>query len=68
MEEYQNKVKEYSSYLVAREHNPKTLKSTFDKIEEVLSSVVRKKKYVVFSPEFNPPDPNISEIINKHRH
>ena len=27
-----SKAKEYSSYLVARGHNPKTAKSTFDKI------------------------------------
>ena len=43
-EEYQNKAKEYSSYLVARGHNPKTVKSTFDKIENVSHSVAKKKK------------------------
>ena len=41
-QEYQNKAKEYSSYLVARGHNPKTVKSTFDKIEKVSRSVARK--------------------------
>ena len=43
-EEYQNKAKEYSFYLVGRGHNPKTTKSTFDKTEKVSCSVARKKK------------------------
>ena len=43
-EEYQNKAKEYSSYLVARRHNPKNVKSTFDEIENASRSVPRKKK------------------------
>ena len=74
-QEYQNKAKEYSSYLVVRGNNPKTVKSTFDKIEKVSRSVTRKKKNrsittttVIFSGEFNPRGPNVSKIINKHRH
>ena len=45
-QEYQSKAKEYSSYLVARDHNPKTVKSTFDKstFEKVSRSAARKKK------------------------
>ena len=43
MQEYQNKAKEYSSYLIAKGHNPKTVKSTFDKTEKVARSVARKK-------------------------
>ena len=39
-EEYQNKAKQYSSYLAARGHDLKTVKSTFNKIKKVLSSVV----------------------------
>ena len=41
---YKNKAKEYSSHLVARGHNTQTVKSTFDKIEQVSRSVARKKK------------------------
>ena len=74
-QEYQSKGKEYSSYLVARGHNPKTVKSTFDKIEKVSRSVGRKKKNrsittssVIFSVEFNLRGPNVSKSINKHRH
>ena len=70
-----SKAKEYSSYLVARGHNPKTAKSTFDKIGKILRSIARKKKNhsittfsVIFSAEFNPRGPNVSEIINRHRH
>ena len=69
-EEYQNKTKEYSSDLVATEHNPKTVKSTFDETEKDLRSVARKKKnpsitttYVMCSAEFNPHGTNVSEII-----
>ena len=43
MQEYQNKAKEYSSYLIAKGHNPKTVKSTIDKTEKVARSVARKK-------------------------
>ena len=75
MQEYQNKAEEYSSYLVARGHNPKTVKSTFDKIGKISRSIARKKKNhsittssVIFSAEFNPRGPNVSEIINRHRH
>ena len=32
------KEKQYSSYLVANERNPKTVKSTFNKIEKMSSS------------------------------
>ena len=39
-EEYQNKAKQYSSYLAARGHDLKTVKSRFNKIKKVLSSVV----------------------------
>ena len=74
-QEYQSKAKEYSSYLVARGYNPKTVKSTFDKIEKVSRSIARKKKNrsiatssVIFSAEFNSRGPNVSKIINKHRH
>ena len=74
-QEYQNKAEEYSSYLVARGHNPKTVKSTFDKIEKVSRSITRKKKNrsittfsVIFLAQFNPCGPNVSKIINKHRH
>ena len=74
-QEYQNKAEEYSSYLVARGHNPKTVKSTFDKIGKISRSIARKKKNhsittssVIFSAEFNPRGPNVSEIINRHRH
>ena len=73
--EYQSKAKKYSSYLVARGHNSKTVKSTFDKIEKVSCSIARKKKNrsittssVILSAEFNPRGPNVSKIINKHRH
>ena len=59
---YQNKAKEYSSYLVTRGHNPKTVKSTFNKIDKVLRSVARKKKNpsitttsVIFSAESTWP-------------
>ena len=75
-QEYQNKTSKYSSYLVARGHNPKVVKSTLDKIEKVSRSVVSKKKkkrsitttFVILSAEFNPRGPNVSKIINKHRH
>ena len=74
-QEYQSKAKEYSSYLVARGHNPKTVKSTFDKIEKVSRSVARKKKNrsittssAIFSVEFNLRAPNVSKSIDKHRH
>ena len=43
-QEYQNKAEEYSSYLVSRGHNPKTAKSTFDKIGKISRSIARKKK------------------------
>ena len=43
-QEYKNKAKEYSSHLVARGQNTQTVKSTFDKIEQVSRSVARKKK------------------------
>ena len=43
-QEYKNKAKEYSSHLVARGHNTQTVKSTFDKIDQVSRSVARKKK------------------------
>ena len=75
MQEYQSKAKEYSSYLVARGYNPKTVKSTFDKIEKVSRSIARKKtnrsittSSVIFSAELNSRGPNVSKIINKHRH
>ena len=42
--EYQNKAKEYSSYLVARGHNPKAVKSTFDKIEKSITFCCEKEK------------------------
>ena len=42
--EYQSKAKEYSSFLVPRGRNPKTVRLTFDEIEEVSCSVARKKK------------------------
>ena len=74
MQEYQNKVKKYSSYLVARRNNPKTVKSTFDEIEKVSRFVARKTKNrcittssVIFSAQLNPRGPNVSKIINKHR-
>ena len=63
------------SYLVARGHNPKTVKSTFDKIGKISRSIARKKKNhsittssVIFLAEFNPRGPNVSDIINRHRH
>ena len=43
-EEYQNKAKEFSSYLVARGHNPKTVESTFDKIEKSITFFCEKEK------------------------
>ena len=56
-EEYQNKAKEYSSYLVARGHNPKTVESTFDKIEKSITFCCEKEKeslhhniFVVYMP------------------
>ena len=59
---------------IARGHNLKTVKTTFDKIEKAPRSVARKKMNssiattsVIFSAEFNPSGPNISEIINQHR-
>ena len=73
--EYQNKAKEYSSYLVAEGHNQKTVKSIFNEIEKVISSIARKKNNhsitttsVVFWTEFNPRGPNVSEIIKNHKH
>ena len=75
MEEYQNKTKEYLSYLVARGYNPKSVKLSFDKTEKVSHFVGRKKKnrsmtiiFVIFQTEVNPPLPVVTEIINKHRH
>ena len=51
------------------------MKSTFDKTEKVSRSVARKKENypitttsVIFSAKFNPRGPNVSKIINKHRH
>ena len=74
-EEYQNKAKEQSSYLFARRHNLKTVKSTFDKIEKKSCSVARRKKNrsiattsVIYSAEFSPRSTNVSESINKHKH
>ena len=74
-EEYQNKGKQYLPYSVARGYNPKTVKSTLDKIEKVSRSVAKKKKNrsvtttsVIFPVEFNSRGPYASEIINKHRH
>ena len=56
-EEYQNKAKEFSSYLVARGHNPKTVESTFDKIEKSITFCCEKEKeslhhniFVVYMP------------------
>ena len=74
-QEYQNKAKEYSYYLVARGHNPKTVKSKFDKIEKISRSIAREKKNrsittssVIFLAEFNQRGPNVSKIINNHKH
>ena len=51
------------------------MKSTFDKTEKVSRSVARKKENypitttsVIFSAKLNPRGPNVSKIINKHRH
>ena len=71
-EKFQNKAKEYQSYLFSRKHSPKSAKSRFEKASR---SVAKKKKNrtikttsVIFSAEFHPLDPNVSEIINKHKH
>ena len=71
-EKYENKAKEYQSYLFSRKHSPKTAKSRFEKASR---SVAKKKKNrtikttsVIFLTEFHPRDPNVSEIINKHKH
>ena len=71
--EYDEKSKQYMAYLVARGHDPITVKRTFEEARERPRNDIRnppstntKKTGIVFSTKYNPRGPNLKEIIRKH--
>ena len=61
------------AYLVARGHDPITVKRTFEEARERPRNDIRnppstntKKTGIVFSTKYNPRGPNLKEIIRKH--
>ena len=74
--EYNERSKEYKAYLCARGHPAVSVNSSFDKISKVSKSQARKKKHtsnnttnkIIFSAEYNPRGPSVSDIVKKHEH
>ena len=74
-EEYKLKSKEYSAYLMSRGHNAKSVSNIFDSLSNTSRNEARQKKVknndrnmVFFATTFNPVGPNVSNIVNKHKH
>ena len=72
--EYDEKSKEYMAYLVARGHDPVSVKNTFNDVRKRLRNDIRqptsntsKQLGVIFSTKYNPRGPNIKQIIKKHQ-
>ena len=72
--EYDEKSKEYMAYLVARGHDPVSVKNTFNDVRKRLRNDIRqptsntsKQLGVIFSTKYNPRGPNIKQIIKKHK-
>ena len=74
IDEFDQKSKEYSAYLVARGHNPFSVQNAFEKVREKSIAQARCKvernqnKKVIFVTKYNPLGPNIRGIIKKHSH
>ena len=68
-DDYQQKSGEYTSYLVNRGYDQKSVKQSFDKVNQKTRTVARKKVVrdketrVVFATKFNPRGPNVTNII-----
>ena len=73
-DDYQQKSGEYTSYLVNRGYDQKSVKQSFDKVNQKTRTVARKKVVrdketrVVFATKFNPRGPNVTNIIKNHLH
>ena len=74
MEEYDTKAKEYAAYLVARGHDPFSVRATFESTRNLSVADARRKvtrdscNRVVFPTTYNPRGPNVRAVIKKHSH
>ena len=73
--EYSEKSKEYQQYLTNRGHDKSKVKTVFEDCKQVSrndSRIEREPKKIqnctVFSTEYNPRGPNVSDILKKHLH
>ena len=73
--EYNKVSKEYSAYLVNRDHDPHDVTKNFEQVGKLSRTVARTKrkpamqnKTVIFATTYSPQGPNISKIIKKHEH
>ena len=74
VEEYDAKAKEYAAYLVARGHDPFSVRATFESTRNLSVADARRKvtrdscNRVVFPTTYNPRGPNVRAVIKKHSH
>ena len=74
LDEFDTKSRDYKAYLVARGHNPVTVRAAFASARTMSISAARtkvqreSKKRLIFSTKYNPLGPNIRGILRKHRH
>ncbi len=74
VEEYDAKSKEYSAYLIARGHDPLSVRATFESTRNMSVVDARRKvvrdsfNRVVFPTFYNPRGPNVRAIVKKHSH
>ena len=74
MEDFKLKSSEFMAYLVAKGRSAKLVKFEFHKVSSIPRHEAGKKveksseNKVIFTSTFNPRDPNVSQIINRHLH
>ena len=73
--EFDSVSKEYSAYLVNRDHDPHDVMKNVEHVRKLPRSVARFKrkpvtldKTVIFTTAYSPQGPNISSIVKKHEH
>ena len=74
-EEFESKAKEYKAYLVARGHDPLSVRKAFERTKIMPRKKAREKvnkgncsSAIVFSTKYNPRGPNVKSIFTKHSH
>ena len=73
-EEFAKQSTTYMAYLAAREHQPKVIKESFEKIRNKSREIIRqpksnefsKQRKAIFSHEYNPRGPDVRKIVSKH--